>query len=892
MSQAPVANAEQSAPAPALSVHQTQQEDIAMNDPHSLDGSVAKKRKLFATAGPSKTLQLAENHAWLKQIVDRVVNYYHTSLKRHAQLSSAIERLNNVPPQEHPLLKLTYTPMLLQDKSFAPILTELNKDLCSSLKGYLIDHKSEKLRDVAMVCSIDHMVHYFGLQVTDALLGTALTSQDKATLNSIIHDEAVKLRKTLANVQLNYKHVDFASGPFEFKKPLKPAAKVTQKITLNTPIANYYAVLASKSECQEGQTRHQDCQTSLENQTTYSWPQTPSKTAKRRHQRRKRQAKRQTETVNNISSIVIPNIISEFLGKGHKYIPHRYIHQEEMQQQWIECKNHILAHCNNVKSHTVSAILAKHEKRLQNNIHKLNHPMINETKLINNTHEWLVNNQLIVKPADKNLGLTIMDSIWYIKQVQQHLSDRKYYKPVLQCDKETLCSSLTRIRQEHYKGGLERVTFNDSAKLPEFYVIPKLHKTPVKTRPIVPSYNYYTTRASQFLHTKLYPIQKTFPWILNNSMSCVQKLNDAFIPANAYLVSFDVESMYTNIDIDEGIHTIQQLTATHVPNSAGLCALLRWVLENNYFTFQGQCYHQIRGIAMGTNCAPTVANLFMAYFEHQLHIQSKLPKHYYRYIDDGFFIWTKSHEELLKFMEEMNTLSPSLRFTWQVSQHTMDFLDLTIYKGKRYHKSSRLDIQLFAKPFNNYLYTDPSSDYPDTYRFSWITGEQIRIIRNCSTLEQYNIALNSFKQHLLIRGYHATVIKHYMHYSYNDRPRFLTPDIPKRKAMYAYGSRLPIQMNDMVIPFYPKHSPGIVQLRQHVSALVKDLHLFNFLPAYVRTNFIIRRGKSLFSFLSKTSMNCPPPMPLQSAVPQDGLNVSSNPSRSLRLTGFKRKAPD
>ena len=75
----------------------------------------------------------------------------------------------------------------------------------------------------------------------------------------------------------------------------------------------------------------------------------------------------------------------------------------------------------------------------------------------------------------------------------------------------------------------------------------------------------------------------------------------------------------------------------------------------NNFVFNGINYIQINGASMGTKCAPTYASLFMGRFEEEKilpRIRDKILL-YVRYIDDLFFIWKGSEEDLLKFLKEV-----------------------------------------------------------------------------------------------------------------------------------------------------------------------------------------------------------------------------------------------
>ena len=45
--------------------------------------------------------------------------------------------------------------------------------------------------------------------------------------------------------------------------------------------------------------------------------------------------------------------------------------------------------------------------------------------------------------------------------------------------------------------------------------------------------------------------------------------------------------------------------------------LLEFCLKNTYFSFQGQFFEQVEGVAMGSPVSPFVANLYMEYLEQK-----------------------------------------------------------------------------------------------------------------------------------------------------------------------------------------------------------------------------------------------------------------------------------
>ena len=79
---------------------------------------------------------------------------------------------------------------------------------------------------------------------------------------------------------------------------------------------------------------------------------------------------------------------------------------------------------------------------------------------------------------------------------------------------------------------------------------------------------------------------------------------------------------------------------------------VRFVLKHNVVTVQNRYYQQIFGGAMGTNCMPPAAQLYLAIIWEGVikqRLGSAFPKIFRRFIDDGFVIFDGSESELLAF---------------------------------------------------------------------------------------------------------------------------------------------------------------------------------------------------------------------------------------------------
>lgn len=85
------------------------------------------------------------------------------------------------------------------------------------------------------------------------------------------------------------------------------------------------------------------------------------------------------------------------------------------------------------------------------------------------------------------------------------------------------------------------------------------------------------------------------------------------IPPDCFLVTLDVESLYTNINHDDGLNALEyflQSRPMDSPPSEIILQLTELILKNNVFLFQNQLCIQDRGTAMGACFAPNYASLF------------------------------------------------------------------------------------------------------------------------------------------------------------------------------------------------------------------------------------------------------------------------------------------
>ena len=232
-----------------------------------------------------------------------------------------------------------------------------------------------------------------------------------------------------------------------------------------------------------------------------------------------------------------------------------------------------------------------------------------------------------------------------------------------------------------------------------------------------------------------------------------------------FLVSMDVTSLYTNIPLEEGIATVCRAYKNVYRNTPPITTqylkeMLSLILKENSFQFIGKNYLQIHGTALDTKMAFAFANIFMANIETQILSNSVTkPTIWKRYIDDIFSLQDVNKPDIDKFIEQANSHYPTIKFTAEISNTEITFLDTVVYKGKRFRDHSILDIKTHFKPTETFQYTHFSSSHPSGVKKGFVKGEALRLLRTNSSRTTFEENIYKFKSPLLARGYPKNLIE-------------------------------------------------------------------------------------------------------------------------------------
>ena len=395
------------------------------------------------------------------------------------------------------------------------------------------------------------------------------------------------------------------------------------------------------------------------------------------------------------------------------------------------------------------------EERLQNfhaaleearsEVKKNTTPSTNISPSVENLlNEVAANKDIIVLITDKNLGPAIMDRKEYISSMlEEHLLNTTTYQQISETEAYAIQNKFREEVNQILNEFEDQLTISEKTyferglktkdRIPLLYGTPKVHKERTKSgrikfRPVTSQCGSLFDIVSTYIDRHLQDLVRLTPSYVKNSREVLQRLRDLHLPPGSKLFTSDAESMYTNIDPEDGLKIIELYIneygheyKCHFPKDL-LLRLLRLVMTTSIFNFGNTYWRQLIGTAMGTSCACAYATLFFAYFERK---NLSTPTYtdnlqlYIRFIDDIFGVWVETKENPTNFHNFEKLLNEQCKLEWITEEPTneVDFLDLSIRI-----KQGKIETKTYEKTENLFLYIPYSSAHPPGLLKSLVYG--------------------------------------------------------------------------------------------------------------------------------------------------------------------------
>ena len=458
---------------------------------------------------------------------------------------------------------------------------------------------------------------------------------------------------------------------------------------------------------------------------------------------------------------------------------------------------------------------------------------------------------LIITRPDKGRGVVLLNKTDYDDKIFTILNDISKFKK-LSIDTSThilkLEDKLNRILR-NIKSNIGDTIYNNiyaSGSRPgKLYGLPKVHKDNNPLRPIISSIGTFNYNLAKFLVPLIAPVTKN-EYTVENSTDFVNQITSLQFSEPVVMASIDVESLFTNVPLKETTEIITNNlmeinTSLYGLTRNILLKLLNIVTSDSVFTFNGDLYAQVDGVAMGSPVGPSYANAFLCHFEKiwldNCPTQFK-PLYYRRYIDDTFLIF-KDTSHVNSFVEYMNLQHANIKFTSEIENESkLAFLDTLVTNVNGHFSTS-----IYRKPTFTGLGLNFRSFTPKLFKLNSIKTLINRAYNICSSYSTFDLEMKYLHGYFLENSYLSStfykILRNFLDNKFTPKPKIPTV---KRDIRY------------LKLPFYGNES---FKIRNSFNDILRESF------PQIKFNFIFTNKYTIGSLL-KTPQ--PLPFDLRSSV--------------------------
>ena len=303
--------------------------------------------------------------------------------------------------------------------------------------------------------------------------------------------------------------------------------------------------------------------------------------------------------------------------------------------------------------------------------------------------------------------------------------------------------------------------------------------------------------------------------------------------SNLHMASLDVDSLFTNIPLDETIDIcVDNLynDNENPPNTRkhDFRNLLNIATKESFFMFNNKYYKQVDGVAMGSPLGPALAKIFMCSFESKWLRDCPndfKPVFYRRYVDDISALFSyPDHAD--KFKEYLSSKHPNINFSIEKEKDScLPFLDINIFR-----ENEKFATNVYRKKTFSGVYTNFKSFIPETYKIGLIKSLLFRCFSLCSDFIKFHHEIDKLKSILYKNSYPRDLIdkciKEFLDKILTTKPVVST--VPKKELI-------------ITLPYLGKLS---LQIRTRINRIMK-----NKLP-YCNVQFVFQTKCKISNFFT------------------------------------------
>ena len=324
---------------------------------------------------------------------------------------------------------------------------------------------------------------------------------------------------------------------------------------------------------------------------------------------------------------------------------------------------------------------------------------------------------IIICPADKGKAVVVEDRETYMSKTHDQIHEGDYVltnrseKAILQRLHRKLMNQLVAMGIKGYKE--QRRFAVTGPVMASMALLVKVHKKNFPGRAYVSQIDDPSYKICKELTDILNPIDERGESYIKDTYHFKEMLSQVSMQHGFSMGSLDIVGMFPNIPVKKALEVVRE----ELENDETLSGRTKWKVDDiiklleisieTYFkTLDGKIYFQRDGLPIGKSISKPLAGIYMHWFEKTFVFgeDSNFKENivfWKRQMDDVFFIWKGTKEELELFVWHLNGFEYRVQFTLEVEKEGfLPFLDVGI---------SNLDGRLVTKIYRKPTHTHSST---------------------------------------------------------------------------------------------------------------------------------------------------------------------------------------
>ena len=289
----------------------------------------------------------------------------------------------------------------------------------------------------------------------------------------------------------------------------------------------------------------------------------------------------------------------------------------------------------------------------------------------------------------------------------------------------------------------------------------KVHKKNFPGRAYVSQIDDPSYKLCKELTEILNPIDEKGESFIRDTYHFKEMLDAVKIEEGCIIGTLDIIGMFPNVPVQKTLEVVREKLETDDSLKSrtkwevkDIMKLLEISVETYFKTIDGKIYFQRDGLPIGKSISKPLAGIYMHWFE-ETHIFKEDGEFsnnivfWKRQMDDIFFVWKGSKEELELFVWKLNGIENRIQFTLQVEEGGfLPFLDVGITK-----LNGSMVTKIYRKPTHTQQYIHWNSNHPKNMLLGVLKGLIHRAHMLCDLKEDLLEELDLLKNVFISNGY-------------------------------------------------------------------------------------------------------------------------------------------